>query len=264
MLSPSAVSAPASPGWPLANRTASDYTHACGSAVRRDAGAVERGGLENRCTRERTEGSNPSPSANHLKVLRLSTVRSANAAYLPNIAHDRMRPRRDIACRGRSTLPAFSGEKVPAPRRCPDRAPACMLPGFGAGGEAGSVAAGRALVPECAGAPGTTATPSKSAGAWSKMNRASNWASTSPSGRTGRCAAVSCTSRMASAAAADGVSTRHIPSSSSASKPACAVTVSIDHRPGDLEPKSGIGSARRPAATARYSEALLCYIRSHA
>ena len=25
---------------------------------------VERGGLENRCTRKRTEGSNPSPSAN--------------------------------------------------------------------------------------------------------------------------------------------------------------------------------------------------------
>jgi hypothetical protein len=31
---------------------------------RRDAGAVERGGLENRCTRERTVGSNPTPSAN--------------------------------------------------------------------------------------------------------------------------------------------------------------------------------------------------------
>ncbi len=31
--------------------------------VRRGAGAVERGGLENRCTRERTEGSNPSLSA---------------------------------------------------------------------------------------------------------------------------------------------------------------------------------------------------------
>ena len=29
----------------------------------RDAGAVERGGLENRCTRERTVGSNPTPSA---------------------------------------------------------------------------------------------------------------------------------------------------------------------------------------------------------
>ena len=32
--------------------------------LRRDAGAVERGGLENRCTRERTVGSNPTPSAN--------------------------------------------------------------------------------------------------------------------------------------------------------------------------------------------------------
>jgi hypothetical protein len=31
--------------------------------MRRDAGAVERGGLENRCTRERTVGSNPTPSA---------------------------------------------------------------------------------------------------------------------------------------------------------------------------------------------------------
>ena len=30
---------------------------------RRVAGAVERGGLENRCTRTRTEGSNPSLSA---------------------------------------------------------------------------------------------------------------------------------------------------------------------------------------------------------
>ncbi len=29
----------------------------------RDAGVVERGGLENRCARERTEGSNPSLSA---------------------------------------------------------------------------------------------------------------------------------------------------------------------------------------------------------
>ena len=31
--------------------------------LRRGAGAVERGGLENRCARERTEGSNPSLSA---------------------------------------------------------------------------------------------------------------------------------------------------------------------------------------------------------
>ena len=30
---------------------------------RRDAGAVERGGLENRCARKCTEGSNPSLSA---------------------------------------------------------------------------------------------------------------------------------------------------------------------------------------------------------
>ena len=35
-----------------------------GHERRRDAGAVERGGLENRCTRERTVGSNPTPSAN--------------------------------------------------------------------------------------------------------------------------------------------------------------------------------------------------------
>ena len=35
---------------------------ACG-LMRRDAGAVERGGLENRCARKRTEGSNPSLSA---------------------------------------------------------------------------------------------------------------------------------------------------------------------------------------------------------
>ncbi len=34
----------------------------------RDAGVVERGGLENRCARERTEGSNPSLSANDLDV----------------------------------------------------------------------------------------------------------------------------------------------------------------------------------------------------
>ena len=34
----------------------------------RDAGVVERGGLENRCTCERTEGSNPSLSANDLDV----------------------------------------------------------------------------------------------------------------------------------------------------------------------------------------------------
>src|SRR5690606_27014725 len=32
-------------------------------ATRRGAGAVERGGLENRCARKRTEGSNPSLSA---------------------------------------------------------------------------------------------------------------------------------------------------------------------------------------------------------
>ena len=35
----------------------------CRSTAWRDAGAVERGGLENRCTRERTVGSNPTPSA---------------------------------------------------------------------------------------------------------------------------------------------------------------------------------------------------------
>ena len=37
--------------------------------MRRGAGVVERGGLENRCTRERTEGSNPSPSASHQSSL---------------------------------------------------------------------------------------------------------------------------------------------------------------------------------------------------
>ncbi len=31
--------------------------------MRRDAGAVERGGLENRCARKRTVGSNPTLSA---------------------------------------------------------------------------------------------------------------------------------------------------------------------------------------------------------
>ncbi len=30
---------------------------------------VERGGLENRCTRERTVGSNPTPSANHKSLI---------------------------------------------------------------------------------------------------------------------------------------------------------------------------------------------------
>ena len=36
---------------------------------RRDAGVVERGGLENRCARERTEGSNPSLSASDLPIV---------------------------------------------------------------------------------------------------------------------------------------------------------------------------------------------------
>ncbi len=36
----------------------------CGARLpRRDAGVVERGGLENRCARERTQGSNPCLSA---------------------------------------------------------------------------------------------------------------------------------------------------------------------------------------------------------
>ena len=35
-------------------------------ALRRGAGVVERGGLENRCARKRTEGSNPSLSASRL------------------------------------------------------------------------------------------------------------------------------------------------------------------------------------------------------
>lgn len=36
--------------------------------ARKDAGAVERDGLENRCTLTGTEGSNPSLSANHQSV----------------------------------------------------------------------------------------------------------------------------------------------------------------------------------------------------
>jgi hypothetical protein len=48
---------------------------------------AEGGGLLNRYTViNRIVGSNPIPSASHLGSLRLSTVRSANAAYLPNIA----------------------------------------------------------------------------------------------------------------------------------------------------------------------------------
>ena len=34
--------------------------------ARRGAGVVERGGLENRCTRESTVGSNPTPSARYI------------------------------------------------------------------------------------------------------------------------------------------------------------------------------------------------------
>ena len=42
---------------------ASKYVSPFRPALRRDAGVVERGGLENRCARKRTGGSNPSPSA---------------------------------------------------------------------------------------------------------------------------------------------------------------------------------------------------------
>jgi hypothetical protein len=38
-------------------------------APRRGAGAVDRGGLENRCALMRTVGSNPTLSASHLGVL---------------------------------------------------------------------------------------------------------------------------------------------------------------------------------------------------
>ena len=45
---------------------------------------VERGGLENRCARKRTEGSNPSPSASYitrkLAVTRTFSLGCANAA----------------------------------------------------------------------------------------------------------------------------------------------------------------------------------------
>ena len=41
-----------------------------GGILRRDARAVERGGLENRCTGNGTEGSNPSLSAKRLSRLK--------------------------------------------------------------------------------------------------------------------------------------------------------------------------------------------------
>ena len=45
------------------SRTGVDRGRARRARPRRGAGVVERGGLENRCTRERTVGSNPTPSA---------------------------------------------------------------------------------------------------------------------------------------------------------------------------------------------------------
>ncbi len=39
--------------------------------TRRGAGVVDRGGLENRCARKRTEGSNPSPSASYKPLILL-------------------------------------------------------------------------------------------------------------------------------------------------------------------------------------------------
>jgi hypothetical protein len=51
--------------------------------MRRGAGAVERGGLENRCTRERTVGSNPTPSAIRSRRSRVLHVNFARLVALP-------------------------------------------------------------------------------------------------------------------------------------------------------------------------------------
>jgi hypothetical protein len=69
---------------PLANRRASHYTLRTRSALRRDAGAVERGGLENRCTRERTVGSNPTPSATQLENSIAYGHHNRSTHHLPN------------------------------------------------------------------------------------------------------------------------------------------------------------------------------------
>ena len=54
--------------------------------LRRDAGVVERGGLENRCARERTQGSNPCPSAILLRrsALRRIGIRRLREAGCPS------------------------------------------------------------------------------------------------------------------------------------------------------------------------------------
>ena len=60
-----------------------------GQALRRGAGVVERGGLENRCALTSTEGSNPSLSATHLvDISRVFVIpgKSGNRrAYFPAI-----------------------------------------------------------------------------------------------------------------------------------------------------------------------------------
>ena len=54
---------PAAPAAPLAGAPAFGVASRRPRTARRGAGVVERGGLENRCTRESTVGSNPTPSA---------------------------------------------------------------------------------------------------------------------------------------------------------------------------------------------------------
>lgn len=64
----------------------------------RGAGAVERGGLENRCARKRTEGSNPSLSATRPSAISqiskknngLGRVRFRPLSPLTAIVHSRM------------------------------------------------------------------------------------------------------------------------------------------------------------------------------
>ena len=52
-------------------------------SLRRGAGAVERGGLENRCTRERTVGSNPTLSASFQPCGSVHTAAEPAFCYLP-------------------------------------------------------------------------------------------------------------------------------------------------------------------------------------
>ena len=59
--------------------------------IRKDAGVVDRGGLENRCTRLSTEGSNPSLSASEAKSLEAKPQGFFNAhpwrVYSPKAGH---------------------------------------------------------------------------------------------------------------------------------------------------------------------------------